>query len=94
MLKTLLPLVFPLLAAAATPDVCGSSALTLTLSAINLNSYYTFLTPSASGPKAGSLSFILSNSQVLDPTQSGPTTYLTTMALCHITSVNGYHDPH
>ncbi|KAF2737656.1 hypothetical protein EJ04DRAFT_510097 [Polyplosphaeria fusca] len=66
-----LPL-FPLLisslpaacAAPAEPSSCGSLHPKWTLSAIDLSSYYTYTSPSASGPKLGSISFTFANSDV------------------------------
>ncbi|KAH7406468.1 hypothetical protein DE146DRAFT_393356 [Phaeosphaeria sp. MPI-PUGE-AT-0046c] len=43
---------------AASNDCCSSHPL-FTLEPINLSSYYTYTTPSASGPKAGYISFAL-----------------------------------
>ncbi|KAH7092571.1 hypothetical protein FB567DRAFT_576929 [Paraphoma chrysanthemicola] len=63
-MKLFLPLFsLPCLTAAA-QDPCGADKLTLNLSSIELSSYYTYVSPSAAGPKLGIISFDLSNSQV------------------------------
>jgi hypothetical protein len=60
--------ILPLLVSAAPPN-CGSLHPTFTLEPIDLSSYYTYTTPSASGPKLGSISFTLKNDEVDYTTQ-------------------------
>ncbi|KAF2263557.1 hypothetical protein CC78DRAFT_533832 [Lojkania enalia] len=43
---------------------CGSTHPKWTLSPIDLSSYYTYTSPSASGPKLGTISFTFANDQV------------------------------
>jgi hypothetical protein len=60
--------IFPLLATAV-PTKCGSLHPIFKLEPINLSSYYTYTSPSASGPKVGYISFTLSNDEVDYATQ-------------------------
>ncbi|KAF2006313.1 hypothetical protein P154DRAFT_559397 [Amniculicola lignicola CBS 123094] len=46
------------------PGTCGSLHAKWTLSPISLSSYYTYTSPSASGPKLGSIDFVFKNDQV------------------------------
>ncbi|KAF1916573.1 hypothetical protein BDU57DRAFT_516770 [Ampelomyces quisqualis] len=48
----------------AVPTKCGSLHPTFKFEPINLSSYYTYTSPSASGPKVGYISFTLSNDEV------------------------------
>ena len=59
---TLLLATLPFLTVAAAG--CGSQHPIFTLNPINLSSYYTYVSPSASGPKSGQISFTLRNDDV------------------------------
>lgn len=60
------PILFSLIttAIAAVPEKCSSNHPIFTLDPINFSSYYTYTTPSASGPKAATFSFLLKNDEV------------------------------
>lgn len=70
--KSILLAALPLLSAVAAE--CGSRYPVFTLEPINLSSYYTYTTPSASGPKEGHISFSLKSDQFGYVTECAGTT--------------------